>query len=164
METTKLDSGGTGQRDSGGPEALSSGIRAFVPSTGTPAFHWAERTARVRGGGSAGRGLVGPVDYVSVRGRRRVSASAHTLDVVARDWRPGHWRGRSDFSSGTRRRLRHHRWTASGQRDHPRDFRRFIGEMVYLGGISGFRHVGRGSGAVVDDGWRPRRPRSHVSP
>src|SRR5258708_7053800 len=80
MEATKLNSSGIGQRNGGGAEVLSLGIGAAVPGTGTPAFHRAERTPGVRCGGPPGRSLVGAVDYVGVRGRRRVSESAHPLD------------------------------------------------------------------------------------
>ena len=89
---------------------------------------------------------------------------AHSLDVVACDWRFGDRPGRSDFSAGAGRRLRHHRRIAARQRDHARDSRRAAGEVVHLGGISWFGDIRRRAGAVVDDGRRARRPRSDVSP
>src|SRR5712692_222997 len=117
----------------------------------------------MRTGGSLGWRTVGATDYVGVRGRRRLSAFDHPLDVVACDWRYSHWPGRLDFPAGLGRRVRHHRWTASRERDDTRDSWNIAREMVHLGGVARFWHIGWRSGAAIDDGWCTRWSRSNVS-
>ena len=96
--------------------------------------------------------------------RRRVSAPAGALDVVAGYRRPRHRHRRPDLPAGARRRLRHHRRPAAAARAAARLAGHPAGEVVDLGRRARLRHLGWRAGAAADDGRRARRARSAVSP
>ena len=140
------------------------GFGPLFPVPAHPLIHRSERTCSAARWSGLLAGVLSALLTLSVYAAEDAfPASADSLDVVAGDRRPGHWAWAADFPAGARRRLRHHRRTAAGQRDHESDSGSPAREVVHLGGLARLGHLGRRAGAAADDGRRARRPRSDVS-